>query len=142
MADQISEATGLHPLHLAALADLPRRRDKLGEVMADLAREMHALGLAGAAALHIITTASMARLRALATKRDIALQALGRAQDEAFKAKNRLAATRERLGDPAPAADLQSLAHLVARLRQTDPRYKRHAPNKILSFAIPNCRMR
>ena len=57
----------------------------------------------------------------LATTRDVALQALGRAQDEAFKAKNRLAATRERLGDPAPTADLQSLAHLVARLRQTDP---------------------
>jgi uncharacterized protein YhaN len=121
LADLISEATGLHPLHLAALADLPRRRDRLSEVMADLAREMQALGLAGAAEHHIIAPAPMARLRALATKRDVVLQALGRAQDEVFKAKNRLAVTREKLGDPAPAADLQSLAHLVARLRQTDP---------------------
>ncbi|MDO8882544.1 chromosome segregation protein SMC, partial [Pseudotabrizicola sp.] len=120
-ADQISEATGLHPLHLAALADLPRRRDKLGEVVADLARQMQTLGLADAAAHHSIAPASMARLRALVTKRDVTLQALGRAQVEAVKAKNRLAAAREKLGDPAPAADLQSLAHLVARLRQTDP---------------------
>lgn len=121
LADQISEAAGLHPLHLAALADLPRRRDKLGEVMSDLARQMQALGLAGTAAHHSIAPASMARLRALVTKRDVTLQALGLAQDEAVKAKNRLAATREKLGDLAPAADLQSLAHLVARLRQTDP---------------------
>jgi uncharacterized protein YhaN len=121
LADQISEAAGLHPLHLAALADLPRRRDKLGEVVADLARQMQTLGLAGAAALHSIAPASMARLRALVTKRDVTLQALGRAQDESVKAKNRLAAAREKLGDPTPAADLQSLAHLVARLRQTDP---------------------
>ena len=121
LADQISEVNGLHPLHLAALADLPKRRDKLAEVMADLARQMQALGLAGAAAHHSIAPASMARLRALVTKRDVTLQALSRAQDEAVKAKNRLAAAREKLGEPAPAADLKSLAHLVARLRQTDP---------------------
>ena len=65
LADAITRAQGLHPLHLAALADLPRRRDRLALVMADLARTMLALGLAGAAADHVIPMPVLARLRAL-----------------------------------------------------------------------------
>jgi len=121
LAEQIGEVAGLHPLHLAALADLPRRRDSLAEVMADLTRRMQALGLVAPAVDHALAPSLMARLRALVVLRDVAVQAVALAQDETDKAETRLAAARESLGDPAPAEDLQSLGHLVARLRQTDP---------------------
>ncbi len=125
LAEQIGAVAGLHPLHLAALADLPRRRDRLAEVTADLARRMLALGLAAPAADHALAPSLLARLRALVVRRDVAVQAVALAQDEADKAETRLAAARESLGDPAPAEDLQSLGHLVARLRQTDPEASR-----------------
>jgi uncharacterized protein YhaN len=121
LADQIAQATGLHPLHLAALADLPRRSDSLGGVEADLNRRMQALGLDGRAADHTIAPSQMTRLRALIARRDVTVQAITLAQDETDKSAKRLAAAREAHGDPSPAEDLQSLGHLVARLRQNDP---------------------
>ncbi len=124
-ADRIGEVAGLYPLHLASLGDLPRRRDRQAEITADLDRRMQALGLAGPAADHTLALPLMARLRALVRRRDTALQAVALAQDEADKADTRLANARERLGDLAPAEDLQSLSHLVARLRQSDPEAQR-----------------
>lgn len=121
LVDQIGAVVGLHPLHLAALADLPRRRDRLAEVLGDLTRRMQALDLAAPAADHALAPAVMARLRGLVARRDVAIQAVASAQFEADKAESRLVAARESLGDPAPVQDLQSLGHLVARLRQNDP---------------------
>ena len=121
LAEQIGAVAGLHPLHLAALADLPRRRDRLAEVMGDLTRRLKALGLAAPAADHILAPTVMARLRGLVARRDVAVHTVALAQDEADKAETRLAAARESLGDLTPVQDLQNLGHLVTRLRQTDP---------------------
>ena len=121
LAEQIGTVAGLHPLHLAALADLPRRRDRLAEVTDDLTRRLQALDLAAPAADHALAPAVMARLRGLVARRDVAMQAVTLAQAEADKAETRLTTARESLGDPAPVQDLQSLGHLVTRLRQTDP---------------------
>lgn len=121
LADPIAGAEGLQPLHIAALTDLPRRRDKLAEVTADIDRLMRALDLPGPAVGHAVQPPLMARLRALVSRRDVAAQARQQAQDEAAKAEDRLKQARAKMGDPAPAQDLQSLSHLVARLRATDP---------------------
>ncbi|MEF3047024.1 ATP-binding protein [Pseudotabrizicola sp. L79] len=121
MADQMAAAAGLHPLHLSALEDLPRRHDRLAEITASQNRKMRALGLTGAAADHMIAPPLMAQLRALVLRRDVAMQALGAAQAEAAKAATRLATAQARQGDVAPADDLQSLSHLITRLRQSDP---------------------
>lgn len=121
LADRIAQAAGLYPLHQAALADLPRRRDTLAATLADLARVMQRLGLAGPAADHAIAPAMLARLRALVAQRDRAMQALALAQDEAQGAVERLNAAQAQPGDLPLVQDLNPLQHLVARLRQTDP---------------------
>ncbi len=125
LAARIAEAAALDPLHQAARADLPRRRDSLAGVEADLARRLGALALAGPAADHALSPSVMARLRALVARRDVVVQAAALAQEEAEKAERRLGAAREKLGDVAPEDDLQSLAQLVARLRQSDPEAQR-----------------
>ncbi|WP_164512267.1 ATP-binding protein [Oceaniglobus ichthyenteri] len=135
LTDQIAEAAGLHPLHHAALADLPRRRDTLAKRDADLARQMAELGLSGDAAEHAIASPILARLRALVARRDVVTLAHQKAQEETRVAENRLRNSRETLGDPAPEQDLRSLSHLVSRLRSTDP-------EAVLSRAEHDCAAR
>lgn len=114
LGEAIAEATGLRPLHLAALADLPRRRDALAGMVAELARRGAALGLGAAP---VVAPAVRARLRALVARRDVVMQARAAALAEVARAVARLA----RLGDPAPVEAFHSLGHLVARLRSADP---------------------
>jgi uncharacterized protein YhaN len=121
LADRIAEAGGLHPLHLAALADLPRRRDALAVIEASLARDAQTLGLTTPTTESIITPAALARLRALVARRDIATLALKSAKDEAIKAKARLTALQDTHAEAQPLQDLQSLSHLVAIQRRADP---------------------
>ena len=118
LAEAIATASGLHALHVAALTDLPRRRDALALAEADLARRMQGLGLSGAPASHILPPDHLARLRALLTRRDLGTLALAQAETESEAAALRLAD----LPPPeASEANLQSLAHLVADLRARDP---------------------
>ncbi|NBZ86484.1 ATP-binding protein [Stagnihabitans tardus] len=114
----IAAASGLYALHLAALSDLPRRRDAWAQAQADLARQMHSLGLTGDPISQTLPQDHLARLRALLTRRDLGALALAQAETEAQAAAQRLAD----LPPPeASEADLQSLAHLMADLRTKDP---------------------
>lgn len=121
LADQIAAAAGLYPLHQAALADLPRRRDNLASIEAGLMRQMLALGLTGQPADHSIQPTTLSRLRALVARRDVLMKALTTARDEAERGASRLKSLRDTPGDPPPAEDLNSLSYLVTRLRQSDP---------------------
>ena len=121
LAEHIAKAAGLYPLHQAALADLPKRRDSLASIEADLSRQMQALGLTGQPADHSIPPTTLSRLRALVAQRDVLMQAFATARDEAARGAARLKSLRDAIGDLPPVEDLQSLSHLVARLRQSDP---------------------
>lgn len=133
LADRIAEVAGLHPLHLAAMADLPRRRDSLTMLAADIGRQMQAAGLSGNAADHALPPPLLAQLRGLVARRDAALQAQATAAQEATKAEARLRAAEASAGPIAPAQDLHSLAHLVARLRAADPAASSHRAQADLS---------
>lgn len=121
LADRIAEAAALHPMHLAAMADLPRRRDSLSALAADILRLRETAGLAGDASGHALPPPLLARLRALVARRDTAMQAQATAAQEMTKAEARLRAAEASAGPIAPVQDLHSLAHLVARLRAADP---------------------
>ncbi|MDP2087126.1 MAG: AAA family ATPase, partial [Gemmobacter sp.] len=121
LVDRIAQVAELEPQHVAALADVPRRREALAEAMDVLAQQMAALGLGGAPADHVVAPAAVVRLRALVARRDAVMQARTSAQDELARAEARLASIAARVGDVAPVQDLRSLGHLVARMRAADP---------------------
>lgn len=122
LAEAILRANGLYPLHVSALADLPKRRDALSEVTGDLTRRMQTLGLTGDAAAQTIPAAQLARLRALLARRDVLTQAETQAAQEAERAQARLADQTP----PTPAEDLAALAHLMTDLRAADPEAMLH----------------
>ncbi|MCW1918145.1 AAA family ATPase [Rhodobacter sp. KR11] len=117
LAEAIAQAQALYPLHQSATLDLPKRRDALSGLTADLARQMAALGLAGDPAAHVLPAPVLARLRALLTRRE----ALGLAATQAAEELRRAEEKRASLPQAAATEDLASLAHLMADLRAQDP---------------------
>lgn len=120
--DAILSADALRPAHDTAVQDLPRRRDEAASVETALRETLVRLGRPGAAVEPLLLDpARLSALRGLLAERSGVVTAVERARGEAAKAKAKLEAAQNRLGDPGTPEDLAGLQALLTRFRTADP---------------------
>lgn len=120
--DAILSADALRSAHDSAVQDLPRRRDEAATVETKLRETLVRLGRPGAAVEPLLLDpARLSVLRGLLAERSGVFTAVARATGEVAKAKAKLEAAQNRLGDPGTPEDLAGLQALLTRFRTADP---------------------
>lgn len=120
--DAILSAEALRPAHDTAVQDLPRRRDEAASVETALRETLVRLGRPDAAVEPLLLDAArLSALRGLLAERSGVFIAVERATGEAAKARAKLEAAQNRLGDPGTPEDLAGLQVLLTRFRAADP---------------------
>lgn len=120
--DAILSADALRSAHDTAVQDLPRRRDEAASVETALRETLVHLGRSGAAVEPLLLDpARLSALRGSLAERSGVVTAVERARGEAAKAKAKLEAAQNRLGDPGTPEDLAGLQALLTRFRTADP---------------------